>query len=240
MGHPLPYPFDSEPWPSAVQRDLSRALLDQRQRLGGLQGDGEVRWVPVDLTLPDDGLTPSDYGLAELWTAIDGLSSLDLRSRLLGDPEVRDAFARVAHPHIVGYTLAAAAVGALPIVGLVAVPAVQAKLLHSLAALYGLVWTRREVSEFLGLLGLGVGIGYAARLAGRELVKLVPALGQTLGAVWGATASGATTYALGKSAGYYFDRRRSGERIDSATLRRIYAQSLASGSRLLGKETVRQ
>jgi uncharacterized protein (DUF697 family) len=123
------------------------------------------------------------------------------------------------------------------VVDLVAVPAVQAKLLHSLAALYGQGWTRREVSDFLGLLGLGIGVGYAARLAGRGLVKLVPALGQTLGAVWGATASGATTYALGKAAGYYFGSRRLGEPIDPATLRQVYTQAMASGTRLLASDS---
>ena len=52
----------------------------------------------------------------------------------------------------------------------------------------------------------------------------------------GATASGATTYALGKAAGHYFGRRRLGERIDPATLRRIYADAMASGARLLSAD----
>jgi hypothetical protein len=51
--------------------------------------------------------------------------------------------------------------------------------------------------------------------------------------LWGATASGATTYALGKAAGYYFGTRRVGERIDAAELRRVYAQALSSGSDLI-------
>ncbi len=237
VGHILPYPFDREPWPPAVPRDLARALLAQRERLGRLPGDAPTRWVPIDLTLPGDGLTPVNYGLDALWSAIGEISTLDLQARLYGDSEVRDTFARAAHPHILGYALAAATVGALPVVDLVAVPAIQAKLLHSLAALYGQGWTRREVSEFLGLLGLGIGVGYAARLVGRGLVKLVPALGQTLGAIWGATASGATTYALGKAAGYYFGSRRLGERIDASALRRVYAEALASGTRLLAHDT---
>ena len=116
---------------------------------------------------------------------IGSVSTLDLQARLRSDPGMRYTFARGAHPHIVGFALAATGVGALPVVDLVAVPAVQAKLLHSLAGLYGQGWTRREVSVFLGLLGLGVGVGDAARLVGRALVKLVPYLGQTLGAVWG-------------------------------------------------------
>jgi uncharacterized protein (DUF697 family) len=232
-GHILPYPFDQQPWPTAVPNDLTRALLAQRDGLGRLPGAAVPLWVPIDLTLPEDGLEPANYGLDALWAAIGEVSTLDLKARLRGDPGMRDTLARTAHPHIVGYALAATGVGALPVVDLVAVPAIQAKLLHSLAGLYGQGWTRREVSEFLGLLGLGVGVGYAARLVGRALVKLVPYLGQTLGAVWGATASGATTYALGKAAGYYFGTRRVGERIDAAELRRVYAAALASGTNLI-------
>ena len=205
--YPTPSTGSPGPRPSP---GLTRTLLGQRDGLGRLPGPAAPSWVPIDLTLPEDGLEPADYGLEALWAAIGEISTLDLQARLRGDPGVRDTLARAAHPHIVGYALAATGVGALPVVDLVAVPAIQAKLLHSLAALYGQGWTRREVSEFLGLLGLGVGLGYGARLVGRALVKLVPFLGQTLGALWGATASGATTYALGKAAGYYFATRRVG------------------------------
>ena len=88
-------------------------------------------------------------------------------------------------------------------------------------------------SEFLGLLGVGAGVSYLMRMVGRELIKLTPWLGQTLGAVWGATASGATTYALGKAASYYFAHRRRGARVEAAQLRQIYAEALAKGARFL-------
>lgn len=237
VDHCLPYPYDQPPWPSAVPIDLGRALLAQRAALfrsgGPLPGETAPVWVPVDLTLPEDGLEPADYGLAALWAAIDAVSNLELRTRLCGDAAVRDTFARAAHPHCVGHALTAAAIGALPVVDLVGVAAVQARLLHGLATLYGQHWTARQRSEFLSLLGLGVGASYLTHLLRRSLVKLVPYLGQTLGAVWGATASGSTTYALGKAACYYFGTRRAGERIDPATLRRVYAEALASGTRLL-------
>jgi uncharacterized protein (DUF697 family) len=126
------------------------------------------------------------------------------RRCLRGDAGVRDVYARAAHPQIVGHALVAAGIGALPLVDLVGAPAVQAKLLHSLATLYGQSWDRRQVSEFLGLLGAGIGASYVARLLGREVIKLIPGWGPTIGAMWGATASGTTTYALGKTAGHYF------------------------------------
>jgi len=237
VGHLLPYPFDRPLWPASVPNDLARTLLAQRDALGRPPGSLPPDWVPIDLTLPEDGLEPADYGLEALWAAIGEISTLDLRARLRGDPGVRDTLARAAHPHIVGYALAATGVGALPVVDLVAVPAIQAKLLHSLAELYRQGWTRREVSEFVGLLGLGVGVGYGARLVGRALVKLVPFLGQILGTLWGATASGATTYALGKAAGYYFGTRRVGGLVDGADLRRVYAQALIAGVNLIKTDT---
>lgn len=231
--HLLPYPYDREPWPPQVPADLARALRAQRDRLGALPGPAPVRWTPVDLTLPEDGYEPVNYGLDALWTAIEAVSTLGLQVMLRGDVGIRDVYDRAAHPHIVGHALAAAGIGVLPLVDLIGVPAVQAKLLHSLAALYRQPWDRRMASEFLGLLGASIGIGYVARTVGRELIKFVPWWGQTAGVVWGATTSGATTYALGKAAGYYFARRRRQSPVDAEALRRIYAEALANGVNLL-------
>lgn len=231
--HILPYPYDREPLPFQVPNDLARALFEQRQRLGRLPGSAPMRWTPIDLTLPEDGWEPANYGLDALWTMIGDVSTLRLRTMLQGDAGVRDVYARTAHPHIVGHAVAAAGFGALPLVDLVGVPGVQAKLLHVLARLYGQIWDRRAVSEFLGLLGVGIGAGYLARLLGREVVKLLPGWGQTAGAVWGATASGATTFALGKAAGYYFARRREGGSVDAEMLRQVYAEALMAGSSIL-------
>jgi len=233
QGHVMPYPYDQEDWSSRIPIPLARALTTQRETLNPLPGSGPQRWVPIDLTLAEDGLEPTDYGLAALWAAIGEVTAGDLRTRLGADTEVHDLFARTAHPHIVGHALAAAGVGALPAVGLAGVPAIQAKLLHSLAAIYQVPWNGRQIAELLGFLGTGIGIGYLARLFGRELVKLVPYFGQTLGAVYGATTSGATTYALGKAVCYYFGAVRRGERLDSATLRAIYAQALTQGIALI-------
>ena len=231
--HPQPYPFDAEPWPASLPSDLTRALRAQRDRAGDLPGRAPVRWVPVDLTLPEDGYAPADYGLEALWEAIDTLSALPLRHLLGRDPDVLDLFERAAHPHIVGYALAAAGVGALPLVDLAGVPAIQAKMLQSLAALHAQTWDRRTILEFLGLLGTSIGIAYGTRMAGRTLVKLVPYLGQTLGAVWGASASGATTFALGKAAAYYLRRRNLGLSTEARALRRVFADQITQGAKLL-------
>ena len=231
--HILPYPYDRQAWPPQAPHDLTRALRAQRDRLGKLPGKTPVHWVAIDLTLPEDGYEPANYGLEALWSAIEGVSTLGLQARLRGDAGVRDVYERAAHPHIVGHALAAAGVGALPLVDLVGVPAVQASLLRILAKLHGQLWDRRAASEFLGLLGAGIGAGYLARTVGRELIKFVPWWGQTVGVVWGASTSGATTYALGKAAGYYFASRGRGGSLDAEALRRVYAEALAAGSTLL-------
>ncbi|NEX22223.1 DUF697 domain-containing protein [Thiorhodococcus mannitoliphagus] len=231
--HPLPYPFTQTSWSATLPQDLARALAAQRERAADLPGKVPARWVPVDLTLPEDGYEPQDYGLEALWEAIDRVSALRLQWLLGQDAGVKDVFAQAAHPHILGYALAAAAMGAFPVVDLAAVPAIQAKMLQSLAAIYAQRWDRQSKLEFLGLLGSGVALAYAARYVGRAALKLVPYLGQTLGAVWGATASGGTTYALGKAAAYYFHRRTLGLETDARVLRRVFDEQCSQGSEIV-------
>lgn len=231
--HAQPWPYDQAPLPDTVPSDLKRALLAQREAIADLPGHAAIRWVAVDLTQPDDGYDPPDYGLEALWQAIEALSSLGLENLLRSDSRVHDLFEQTAHQHIVGYSTTAAGLGALPVVDLVAVSAVQAKLLHSLAVLYGQPWDKRTITEFLGLMGAGVATGYLARWAGRAVAKVIPFLGQTVGALWGASASGAATYALGKAAVYFFVRHRNHLNVDAEAIRRIYAEELERGAAVL-------
>lgn len=230
--HVLPYPYGRSPLSPAVPEDLARALAAQRAALDALPGPA-VLTVPLDFTLPDDGFEPADYGLPALWDAIETALPAGLHALLAADPEVRDLLARTAQPHIRAWALASAALGALPAAGAVAVPAAQAKLLHNLATLYGLTLDRRLVGEFLGALGAGVGAGYLARWAGREIAKLIPGWGQTVGAAWGAATAGASTWALGEAAAYWFGEHRQGRPGDPELLRRHYAEALARGTRFL-------
>jgi len=233
VGHINPWPYNDQPLPETIPVALKRALLAQRCITDEFPGFAPVRWVAVDLTLPEDGFEPSDYGLQALWQAIESLTSFGLQNLLSGDKEIHDLFARTAHQHIVSYSYTAAGLGALPVVDLVAVSAVQAKLLHSLAVLYGQHWDKQTISEFLGLVGAGMASGYVARAVGRAVAKVIPFWGQTVGAVWGASASGATTYALGKASVYFFTRRKDGLNVDRDTLRKIYADALESSSTIL-------
>ncbi len=231
--HITPWSYGDDTLPADMPSDLRRALQAQRDSLGTLPGFAPIQWVAVDLTLPEDGWNPPDYGLQALWQAIESLSSLGLQHLLSDDKVVNDLYARTAHQHIVGYTLAAAGLGALPVVDIVAVSTVQAKLLHSLAQIYGQRWDNNTITEFLGLAGVSMITGYVARALSRAMVKVVPVWGQTIGAIWGASASAATTYALGKAAIYFFTQRKNGLNVDAEILRGVYADAMKRGAELL-------
>jgi uncharacterized protein (DUF697 family) len=55
-------------------------------------------------------------------------------------------------------------------------------------------------------------------------VKLVPVYGQTVGAATAAAASFAATYAVGKAASYYLERRRRGESAEG--IAEVYRDAL--------------
>lgn len=233
--HPTPYPF-SAPLDELPNDDLKRALQHQRESLGRLPGQGKVFWRAVDFTPLEDGFADQEYGLDALWQAVDTASAFGLQQQLQGDAGLRDVFSKAAHPHIVSYSLAAGGLGAVPLVDLALVPAVQAKLLHTLARIYEQPWDSRTVTEFFSFLGLGVAAGYGLHWAGRNAIKMVPVWGQTLGAAWGASSAAGLTFALGKSASYYLDRRRQGQSVDEHQLRDIYTDALRRG-RKLAKES---
>jgi uncharacterized protein (DUF697 family) len=231
--HPEPYPFDGPDWRTHVPPDTGRLIDLQRERYGSLPGKGAVEWVVVDLTPPDEGYTPPDYGLEALWAAIERVATAGLVQMLREDPSVRDAFGATAHPHIMGATLGAAALGAVPLVDIALVPALQWSLLNTLASIYGVRWSRQTLLEFGGLLGTGMVVQEGLRLVGRSMLKAVPAWGTLIGAVWGASSSAALTFALGKAATLFLQRKRDGLPIDATQLRRVYADAFARGRTLV-------
>lgn len=231
--HIQPWPYGAEPLSDAIPTELRQALLAQRTAAEKFLDPAPIHWVAIDLTLAEDGFEDPNYGLDALWHEIESLSPLGLQQLLHGDKEVHGLYARTAHQHIIGYAMTAAGLGALPVVDLVAVSAVQVKLLHSLATLYDQVWDKDTITKFFGLMGVSVASGLLARMLGRSIVKLVPVWGQTVGAVWGASSSGATTYALGKACVYFLSRRKQGLNVDARLLRQVYTDALAQGVAIL-------
>jgi uncharacterized protein (DUF697 family) len=228
--HIQPYPYQQSPFPPQVPHALAQVLLHQRDWFKSVPVH---YFVPVDFTLPEDGFEPVDYGLNDLWDTIEAVLPTGVIGLLRGTEHHR-AFlgfhAKQAHPHLIGYALLNMGLGAIPLAGLPLVLAVQAKLFHSIASIYGLELTRRLYAEFTSLIGVSVGIG----LLGRELLKFVPVYGSAVAGVY----SGAMTYALGKAFCVYLYGVKRGALPDHATLKQAYDEAFTHARQFLkNKET---
>jgi uncharacterized protein (DUF697 family) len=232
VNHIEPYPYATFPLPSDVPDDLARALLQQREWLTGI----DAHFVPIDFTLPEDGYSPIDYGLEPLWTAIETALPLGLPAllRRSGHFQVlRDTYAEKSHPHIVGYAITAGLLATIPPpADIPFLLATQAKMFHSIAAIYNQKLTPQVVTEFAGHLGLGRGLNFLGKWGVRELVKLIPTYGQTVGAAASALYAAAITYALGKTLCAYFSRIERGALLDKAMLQQIYEDEVKTARQL--------
>ena len=128
------------------------------------------------------------------------------------------------------YARTAAAADSLPLVGMVSVPAVQGKMLHSLARRYGVEWDRRTFAEFTAILGGGMALRYGGSLLGRQLGKLIPGYGQVLGTATAVATSYGTTYALGRAACSYLYSREHGIGDYAGSTRARYREALTEGA----------
>lgn len=137
---------------------------------------------------------------------------------------------------VLWYSGSAAASDLIPGVGLVSVPAIQAKMLHSLANQYGVEWNKRVFSELIGTLGSSFALQYGMKLGTRQLIKLIPVYGQTVGSVAAAAMSFGTSYGLGRAACYYFYRKNRGEEVSEQEMQKIYKESLKKGKAASGYE----
>ncbi len=123
---------------------------------------------------------------------------------------------------LVARSKAAAGLGALPVVDIVAVTGLQARMLREIAHLYAVRWTPDTARDLLGRLGPGIAGGMLGQTLGRSALKFVPLVGQSVGAAWSARSATVSTYALGRAADWYLSRRARGEAIDTAELRSIH------------------
>ncbi len=231
-GHRLPYPFGDPAAEAKLSPALTRSLAYQRSLFSSLPGNGAVLFVPIDFTLPGDGYEPPAYGLPALLTALETAAQAGLIASLKdANAQGADKLAKKAHPHIVGYATAAAAADAVPVAGAVAVPAVQSKMLHSLALIYGVEWNRKALGEFAACLGVGAVSRLLAGFGLRELAKLIPVYGQTAGAAAAAATSFATTFAIGKAACYFLAQHRLGA-SDPQGVAKAYSTALSEAFRI--------
>ncbi len=148
---------------------------------------------------------------------------LDERDR--SDAE-KQSFSRL-RTEVMWYAATASASDAVPLVGLVSVPAVQGKMLHSLARRYDMEWNARNFSEFITALGGTAALRYAVSLGGRQLGKLIPGFGQLVGTAFAVSVSYASTYALGRAACSYLYYKKADEEISADTVKSVYEQAMA-------------
>jgi uncharacterized protein (DUF697 family) len=135
-----------------------------------------------------------------------------------------------------GYALAAGASDAVPLAGTAVVPMVQAAMLRKVAQLFDTEWDRKSMAEFAGALGAGTLLRLASGFGVRQLVKLIPVYGQTVGAAAAAVASFTTTFAMGKAAAYYLSRRRGSVRAEE--IARVYREALSEAFTLSKKHPI--
>lgn len=232
--HPAPYPFDplaAEPgkppaMPHPVPDNLARLVAKQTEQFAGLVD----RVVPLDLTRPEEGYDDPNYGGEALKRVL--LASLPdaYRATFARLEEVsgalKDIHLRHAVPVILGYSSLAASAGAIPVpfVDLLLLPAIQARMVHALAAVYG---QPLDATRFLELAG-SLGLGLAARQAVREVVKFIPFVGSAAGAAL----AGATTYALGRAFCEYYQRVHDGHVPTADSLRKLYQEQLAAAEKV--------
>lgn len=130
---------------------------------------------------------------------------------------------------VIWYAAAAGASDVLPVVGLGSVIAIQGSMLTTLARRYHTEWTWPLLLRLKACLGTGFLIRYGAGFALRQVGKLVPVYGQTVGAFAAGTTSFATTYAMGRVAAYFLFQVRQGRDVSPGELRSLYKQAFQSG-----------
>jgi uncharacterized protein (DUF697 family) len=180
----------------------------------------------VDITPAEEGFDIPDYGGEALKAALLDVLPAAYRQTFLTVEEanrsLRDLYARHAAPYITFYSLLATTAGAIPVpwVDLLILPGIQTRMVHHLARLYGQPFKGKHVAELGGTLGMGM----LARQGIREVMKFIP----YVGSVAGGALAGASTFALGKAACFYYSGVQKGHAPTPAEIRRYYADQFAA------------
>lgn len=136
----------------------------------------------------------------------------------------------LAERKILGHTRAAAALGMLPLVDLIAVTTLQARMLRMLAEVHGVEWDADLARDFIARLGPGIAGGIVGHTVGRSVFKIIPFVGQTAGAAWSARSSAISTYAIGKAADYYLRLHARGHAVSAVALKQVHARAAGSAT----------
>jgi uncharacterized protein (DUF697 family) len=218
--------------PAIIVHTGADLISDDHQRDRGVSSNHNNFEKAVGRTLPRVvlALNPNVDSPAELDPLLDWLAeTMPAVAMLLAREEERDAeqvrFIEVRR-QVVFWSSAAGATDLLPIIGAVSVPVAQGTMLRMLGQHYGIPWTRGVMAEFLGAMGVGIAARFAASYGLRQLTKLLPVYGQTIGAAASGTVSFMATYALGRAAAYYLYQRAVGQTISGDALQEVFRSAL--------------
>ena len=104
-----------------------------------------------------------------------------------------------AHNSVKNYTMAAMAVGfvPMPLLDMAALSAIQLKLVHSIATIYEVPFSKNIAKSIIGsVLGSSIAVTLAMPVA--SFIKVIPIIGQSSGTISTALIGSASTYAIGK------------------------------------------
>ncbi|EXJ12990.1 YcjF family protein [Nitrincola nitratireducens] len=198
----------------------------------------EQRWghtlpqVHVDLN------EAQPLGVASLKLAI--AKFLPAVTEALNNQSHKEAEAQIFADHrneILRFAGVAAATDCVPVVGAITVPVIQSKMLQGLAARYNQPWSRQQLTQLLAALGVSISIHYASQLGIRQLLKLIPVYGQSVGAISAAALSFASTYALGRVACQYWYNQQKGLTSSPVKLQETYWRALNEIREVATRET---
>lgn len=230
MRHPAQYPYtgdDRDLTNPDIPSAIRAALKAQRRLFEGLPGP-PPRFVPIDLTRPEDGFNPPDFGSAALRSAVldaggDALVGLLRDAWQAGQSETEKRAATIVW-WAAGVAGASGAVP-IPVFGLGGLFGVIGTMLWLLAETYRVEMTLQRWSEFFLALGAGVLGGFAAQYGVRELLKLVPGLGTVAAGAMNAAAASALTLGIGSAAREYLRAIAAGKAIDPAAVRDAFRRA---------------
>ncbi len=136
------------------------------------------------------------------------------------------------HASVSRYSLSAGLAALIPFAGPASTIPIQGSMLVELARHYEVDLNRNLLASLASMLGVAV-IG---RAVATKAVAMVPAFGQTAGAVLNGTAAFATTFALGRATGYYLFHLKAGKRPDKREVRQIYKNALRGARHAFRKD----
>ncbi|MFO7767201.1 MAG: GTPase [Pelovirga sp.] len=214
--------------------------LQRRQAIVHNQHQVEAVWkesvksVAVDFGAAGDRSVGVEELRAALADFLPIVALLDTRKEHATVEESRFAPLR---NDILWYAAASGGTDAFPVVGLGTVPMIQAKMLHHLAGQYGISWNKKALADFVAALGAGFSVQYLSKLGVRQLTKLIPVYGQTVGSTAAVVVSFCSTYAIGRAACKYLYHQSKGEAVSEQELKRLYRQAFNEVRKVKSRET---